>query len=147
MTENELIKGIEEWFDNNSSNKRIWKTKLGEYLKNKLTKRGNFKYAKRGNPKKGMEKSQLAALNKQLAAPKYEAPKEKERTHTEWLLLHLKYLENKNNEIKAFKRNNYKAINGDDIWYNNKTHKPVNPPEEPINDLDQYIEFCSVDIF
>lgn len=142
-----ILKEIETWFDKNLDNKRIWTTQIGKLLKNKLSQRGNFKYSPRGNPQKGMEKSNINKLNnKQLAAPKCEPIKPREKSHTEWMISHINYLTEINNKIKEFKRNNYQSRDGK-TWFNNRTHKPVTPPGAPIENLDEYIKWETEEIF
>lgn len=145
-----ILKEIETWFDKNLNNKRIWTTQIGKLIKNKLSQRGNFKYSPRGNPQKGMEKSNINKLNneqnKQLAAPKCEPSKPKEKTRTEWLILHINYLTDINNKIKEFKRNHYQSRDGA-VWFNNRTHKQTDPPGAPIDNLDEYIKWETEDVF
>lgn len=56
MTEQELTKQIEIWFNNNSNNPNKWNRGAGLAIKNNLISLGNWKNAPRGNPKAGYEK-------------------------------------------------------------------------------------------
>jgi DNA-binding XRE family transcriptional regulator len=54
LTENELINELENFFNKNKSNPKIWcATALGKYLKKKLDELGYWKNAPRGNSKLG----------------------------------------------------------------------------------------------
>lgn len=43
ITEDQIITNLKEWWENNLTNPRIWETKIGKFIKDKLNERGNFK--------------------------------------------------------------------------------------------------------
>lgn len=50
----ELALELQKFLSKNRNNKYIWsKTKTGRILKNEINKRGNWKNAPRGDPRKG----------------------------------------------------------------------------------------------
>ena len=51
----DLAREIAEWFERHRGDKGIWQKPVGRSVREALMRRGNWKNAPRGNPRKGYE--------------------------------------------------------------------------------------------
>lgn len=158
LTDEQLAAAINQWYLNNKKDKsNIWnRTQTGRAIKNCVFDKGNFKYGYNKNGKNKVIKEEQVRVTEKVT-PTLETsplpskieiipPVKKEKTHTEWMILHINYLTEINNKIKEFKRNHYQSRDGK-TWFNNRTHKQTDPPGAPIDNLDEYIKWETEDVF
>lgn len=150
ISEDQIIQAINEWFTENLDNPRIWETKLGKVIKEKISARGNFKNKARGKPILNLSKEH----KNRLEIKSYREPEK--MTDFDWKTLHKNYLISQYNKIAEFKQNNRFCTDGK--WHTND-NVPIGdwskpgftdiriPPAEPIKDLEKYIEWIKKEIF
>jgi hypothetical protein len=150
ITEDQIITSLEDWWANNLTNPRIWETKIGKFVKDKLSERGNFKGKPRGTPNIHISKENRNNLEiKAIHTPD-------KMTEYEWKTLHRNYLLNRYNNIAEFKQNNILGIDGKwrtkENFHVSDYSKPGFtdiriPPVEPIKDLTKFIKSYTEELF